>query len=157
MRSFHTLLAAFAAMLLIVSPSAFSAEALSNPMPQARGAKIDNAWIRWLPAGVPLAGYASIVNPGDRPIVLVSASSAAFRDVSIHRSIRTDGAVRMSPVGEIAIAPHSSVDFEAEGYHLMLMQPTETLDSQSAIPITLRFADGSSVTVRFQVRKTAAR
>jgi hypothetical protein len=127
--------------------------AASSPTTQAQAAKIEAAWIRWLPAGVPLAGYATVTNLGDRPIVLTSASSAAFGEVSIHQSVHAGGSVRMLPVDQIAIAPHTTLDFESRGYHLMLMPATAPLDSTHEIPIILRFADGSSSTVPFQIRK----
>jgi hypothetical protein len=118
--------------------------------------QITAAWIRWLPGGVPLAGYATLANVSDQPIVLTSATSDAFHDLSLHQTLHTGGTVRMSPLERISIAPHTTLDFEARGIHLMLMQPRETLDPNGAVPITLHFADGSSVTVQFQVRTSGA-
>ncbi len=122
---------------------------------QAGDAKVDAAWVRWLPADVPLAGYATITNRGDRTIVLTAASSPMFQEISIHRSIQAAGNVQMSPVNEITIAPHTTLDFASRGFHLMLMRPREPIDLKPDIPITLRFADGSSLTAEFQVRKNA--
>ena len=133
----------FSTMMLLAAHSL-----ASSPTTQAQGAKIEAAWTRWLPAGVPLAGYATVTNLADRPIILTAASSTAFHDVSIHRSVHAGGNVQMSPVERITIAPHSTLDFESGGYHLMLMQSTESLDSANEIPIVLRFADGSSLTSR---------
>jgi periplasmic copper chaperone A len=127
----------------------------ARPTTQAQGAKIEAAWIRWLPAGVPLAGYATVTNLADRPIVLTGASSIAFREVSIHQTVHTAGDVNMVATAQITIAPHSTLDFESRGYHFMLMQSTEPLDSAKEIPIILRFADGSSLTVPFRVRRGA--
>jgi copper(I)-binding protein len=62
----------------------------------------------------------------------------------------------MSPLERISIAPHTTLDFEARGIHLMLMQPHETLDPHGGVPIALHFADGSSLTVQFQVHASAA-
>jgi copper(I)-binding protein len=118
--------------------------------------QIKTAWIRWLPGGVPLAGYATLANVSDQPVVLTSATSVAFHDLSLHQTLQTGGTVRMSPLERIAIAPHTTLDFESRGIHLMLMQPRETLDPRGQIPITLHFADGSSLTVQFQVRSSAA-
>jgi hypothetical protein len=126
--------------------------AASSPTTQAQDVKIEAAWVRWLPAGVPLGGYATITNLADQPIVLTSASSIAFHEVSIHQSVRAGGSVQMSPVDRITIAPHATLDFEASGYHLMLMRATAPLDSAKEIAVVLRFADGSSVSVSFQVR-----
>ncbi len=117
--------------------------------------QIKSAWIRWLPGGVPLAGYATLANVSDQPVVLTSATSDAFHDLSLHQTLQTGGTVRMSPLERVSIAPHTTLDFEARGIHLMLMQPRETLDPHGAVPITLHFADGSSSTVQFQVRTSA--
>ena len=142
------------AALLLAAPYASSATA-SSLATQARAVQIKSAWIRWLPGGVPLAGYATLANASDQPVALTSATSDAFHDLSFHQTLQSGGTVRMSPLERITIAPHTTVDFEARGIHLMLMQPRETLDPQGAIPITLHFADGSSLTAQFQVRSSA--
>jgi copper(I)-binding protein len=139
------------AALLPTTPPAWSAAA-SSPATQAQAVKIKAAWIRWLPGGVPLAGYATLANMSDQPLVLISATSAAFHDLSLHQTLQTGGTVRMSPLDRIAIAPQTTLDFEARGIHLMLMEPRETLDPHGQVPITLHFADGSSLTVPFEVR-----
>ena len=129
--------------------------AAASPATQAQAAQIKVAWVRWLPGGLPLAGYAIVANVSDQPIVLTSATSAAFHDVSLHQTVQAGGTVRMSPLDRIAIAPHAMLDFEARGIHLMLMQPRATLDPNGAVSITLHFADGSSLTVPFQIRTSA--
>jgi periplasmic copper chaperone A len=141
--------------LLMTTPPAWSAAATSPPT-AAQTVQIKAAWVRWLPGGVPLAGYATLANVSDQPLVLTSATSDAFHDLSLHQTLHTGGTVRMSPLERISIAPHTTLDFEARGIHLMLMQPRETLDPNGAVPITLHFADGSSVTVQFQVRTSGA-
>jgi periplasmic copper chaperone A len=135
----------------LLTPPAMS----SNASSQAQAVQIKAAWIRWLPGGVPLAGYATLVNGSDQPAVLTSATSDAFHDLSLHQTLQTGGTVRMSPLERIPIAPHGTLDFEARGIHLMLMQPREVLDARGAVPITLHFADGSSLTAQFQVRTSA--
>lgn len=140
--------------LLAGTPPAYAAAPNSATRPPA--VQIKAAWIRWLPGGVPLAGYATLANVSDQPLVLTSATSPAFHDVSLHQTVHVGGMVRMSPLDRLSIAPHATLDFESRGIHLMLMQPSETLDPESAVPITLHFADGSSLTVPFQIR-TATR
>jgi copper(I)-binding protein len=152
---------AFMCTALLLSPSPASSAAAPSPptraqATQAQAAQIKVAWVRWLPGGVPLAGYATLANVSDESIVLTSATSAAFHDVSLHQTVQTGGTVRMSPLDRIAIAPHAVLDFEARGIHLMLMQPRAALDPNGAVSIILHFADGSSLTVPFQVRTSAA-
>jgi copper(I)-binding protein len=117
---------------------------------------VDDAWIRWLPAGVPAAGYVTLVNAGDRSVTLIAAESANFGSVTIHRSVARGGSMRMEEVREIAIGPHSRLDFGAQGYHLMLMNPLRPIESERQIPITLHFSDGTSLTIPFELRKPAA-
>jgi hypothetical protein len=138
------------------STAASSPASQASQATQAQAVQIKAAWIRWLPGGVPLAGYATLANVSDQPIVLTSATSVAFHDVSLHQTLQTGTTVRMSPLERISIAPHTTLDFEARGIHLMLMQPHETLDPHGGVPIALHFADGSSLTVQFQVHASAA-
>jgi periplasmic copper chaperone A len=142
------------AALLLTTPPARSTAA-STQTTQAQAVQIKAAWIRWLPGGVPLAGYATLANMSDQPVVLTSVTSVAFQDLSLHQTLQMGGTVRMSPLDRISIPPRATIDFEARGIHLMLMQPRETLDPRGSAPITLHFADGSSVTVQFQVRSSA--
>ena len=141
-----------AALLLTPAPVCSAA---SSQATQAQEVQIRAAWIRWLPGGVPLAGYATLANGSDQPLVLTSATSPAFHDVSLHQTLQSGGTVRMSPLERVSIAPHTTLDFEARGIHLMLMQPGATLDRHGQVPVTLHFADDSSLTIQFQVRASA--
>jgi hypothetical protein len=142
------------AALLLAPPPVCSAVP-SAQATQAQAVQIRKAWIRWLPGGIPLAGYATLANVSDQPLVLTSATSLAFHDLSLHQTLQTGGTVRMSPLDRVSLAPHTTLDFEARGIHLMLMQPRETVDPHGLVPITLHFGDGSSLTVPFQVRASA--
>jgi periplasmic copper chaperone A len=128
--------------------------------PSAPGAapaiRVDDPWIRWLPAGVPAAGYLTLINSGDRSVALIAAESADFGSVTIHRSVAREGIMQMEEVKEIVVGAHSQLDFGANGYHLMLMNPLRPIESTKQVPITLRFRDGTSLTILFEVRANAA-
>lgn len=111
------------------------------------------AWIRWLPAGLPAAGYATLVNRGDKPLSLISASSPYYEEITLHRTVQHGGTVSMVPIETLTINPHSSLDFAASAYHFMLMQPRKPLEPGDRVPITLRFLEGASLTVQFAVRQ----
>jgi len=125
---------------------------VASPPAKAPTIRVEEAWIRWLPAGVPAGGYATLANIGDRPVILVAASSPEFGEISLHQTLDRGGTVDMVPVAKISINPHSSVNFAAMGYHFMLMQPSESRKPGDQVPITLRFADGASMVVPFEVR-----
>src|ERR1700722_11681589 len=66
----HSRLVRAALLILTLAPSAFGLAAEVARPTAGRHAKVEAAWIRWLPANVPFAGYASITNLADRAIVL---------------------------------------------------------------------------------------
>ncbi len=154
------LLTAIALGASIVSSAVFPV--LANPAPSNSPPapkptiRVLAAWIRWLPAGLPAAGYLTLTNTGDKALALESASSPSYGDVSIHRSITHGTTEEMVPVKAITLEPHQTLEFQSTGYHLMLMQPTASADTSAKIPITLRFSDGSVLTVPFEVRKNPA-
>jgi copper(I)-binding protein len=114
--------------------------------------EVRDAWIRWLPANVPDAGYMTLTNTGSNIEVLSSASSVDFGEVSIHQTHDDMGMSGMMPVKSITIQPHATVRFVAGGYHLMLMQPKRPLHPGDTVQIVLHFANGGSATVQFPIR-----
>jgi periplasmic copper chaperone A len=142
-----------AAVLLVYVTLGAVCPAAQSAAPAVR---VDDPWVRWLPAGVPAAGYLILVNTGDRPIALIAAESKDFGSVTIHHSLTRGGTVQMEEAKEIAVGPHSRLDFAANGYHLMLMNPLRPIESANQIPITLRFRNGDSLTILFEVRKPGA-
>ena len=140
-------------MTALASVALASIPAIGGTPAEAPTIRIEDAWIRWLPAGTPAGGYVTLTNTGDKRLVLIAASSPDYGEVSMHRSVERQGMMQMTPVAQIAIDAHSSLDFAATGYHFMLMQPSKLVKLGDRVPITLRFADGASLTVRFEVRK----
>lgn len=118
--------------------------------------RVLTAWIRWLPAGLPAAGYLTLTNTGDKTLALEAASSPSYGEISIHRSVTHGATEEMMPVKAVTLEPHQTLEFQSTGYHLMLMQPAASADTSAKIPITLRFSDGSVLTVPFEVRKNPA-
>lgn len=114
--------------------------------------QVRDAWIRWLPAGLPGAGYMTLTNDGSRVCVLKDAVSAAYGSVSLHRTRERGGMSTMEPVESIVLQPHETVRFAVGGLHLMLMQPSRPLHPGDQVVVTLRFADGSTLDVIFPVR-----
>jgi copper(I)-binding protein len=127
--------------------------AIGGTPAEAPTIRIEDAWIRWLPAGLPAGGYVTLTNTGDKPVVLIAVSSPDYGEVSMHRSVERQGMMEMTPVAQVAIVAHSSLNFAATGYHFMLMQPSRSVKLGDRVPITLRFADGRSLTVQFEVRR----
>jgi hypothetical protein len=146
LQDLRRLLAAGAlAMVLVTGARVFGA---SPPLVSASG-----AWIRWLPGSIPAAGYVTLQNGGDHAVTLVGASTRDYAAVMFHASRNQDGVERMLPIGTVRIEPHSHVTFAPQGLHMMLMQPARSIEPGDRVVLTLRFADGLSLPVEFEVRK----
>lgn len=120
------------------------------------GIEVKDAWIRWLPANIPSGGYMTLINTGTVSEVLISAASPDFGQISFHQSVTNNGVSDMVAVGSLTVKPQSSVRFSPGGYHIMLMQPKRALHPGDRVLITLRFADGHSIVVPFEVRAAGA-
>jgi copper(I)-binding protein len=141
--------------LMAAAPALPTLTFADTPGPSTTSIAVETAWIRWLPAGLPAAGYLTLTNTGDKPLALDGASSPSYGDVSIHHSIRRGTTETMTPVKEVTLEPHQTVAFESTGYHLMLMQPAAAVTTATRIRITLHFSDASSLTVPFKLRRNA--
>lgn len=120
------------------------------------GVRIAQAWIRWLPANLPAGGYLTLVNDRDEAVTLLAARSAAYASVALHRTLTAGGVTRMVPVAAITVPAHTTLDFAAHGYHLMLMQPLRTVKPGMRVPLVLQFAGGGILHVAALVRPPAA-
>ncbi|HSX62875.1 MAG TPA: copper chaperone PCu(A)C [Tahibacter sp.] len=108
---------------------------------------IEDAWIRAAPPGAAmLAGYATLRNAGDAPLVVRGARSDAFGSVSMHATRIEDGVARMREIEAITLAPGERVVLEPGGRHLMLMRPARELARGAAAAIVFEVGDGASTT-----------
>ncbi len=114
------------------------------------------AWIRLLPAGLPAGAYVTLHNDAARPTLLTGAGTPRYAQVMLHQSSSEGGMARMAKVAKITIPAHGSAELTPGGYHLMLMQATSPVKVGEHIPITLTFADGSTLKVPFEVRPANA-
>ena len=112
---------------------------------------VTEAKLRWLPGDLPMAGYFRITSHAKSPMYLVGATSPAFGEVMLHRSVEEAGVSRMEPVDRVTLNPGQTVGFVPGGYHLMLMQRRQDVHTGQEVPVTLRFSDGATVTARFRV------
>jgi len=115
--NFRTLIGA---AMLALSATVFAAA-------PAADVQVKHAWIRWLPAKLPAAGYAVIRNAGDEPLRLNGARSPDYGMVMLHHSRLAHGDSTMEMVDHLDIPAHGSVELSPGGYHLMLSQPTRTI------------------------------
>jgi copper(I)-binding protein len=114
--------------------------------------KVTDAWIRWLPANLPGAGYMTLTNAGSATYTLVGAGSEDYGEVSFHQTRNHDGMSEMKPVDTIILKARSSVRFAEGGYHLMMLQPRRSIQPGDRVLVTLRLGNGRTIGVPFLVR-----
>ncbi len=111
------------------------------------------AWIRLLPGDLPLGGYFELHNGGKRPVTLTGASSPAFREIQMHKSVSRNGSESMQRVTDIAVSPGTSLHFAPGGYHLMMFDRTHSLKVGDEVRVRLELSGGQpAMTVRFVVK-----
>jgi len=113
---------------------------------------VDKAWFRAMPAHLPAAGYFTIHNAGKNEIALTGASSTACGMLMLHKSSTGSGMASMSDVDRVAVPAGGTLAFAPNGFHLMCMDPTPALKHGATVPVTLRFANGRTVTAGFLVK-----
>lgn len=113
---------------------------------------VTDGWLRFIVPTSPAAGYFRLDNNTNAAIEPVGAASPGCGELMLHQSRNVNGTETMSPVKNVRIPAHGSLEFTPGGYHLMCMSPTATLSPGKSVPVTLKFADGKSLTVDFPVR-----
>ncbi len=103
-----------------------------------------------------MAGFGRMENGCAKPVVIVSASSPAFAETSLHETSLQGGMSRMRPVVKLRLAAHESAVFAPGGVHLMLMQPTASVTPGARIDIAFKLDDGRTIVGKFAVRAPGA-
>lgn len=93
-----------------------------------------------------------IENTGDTADTLIGASTPIANMVQIHQTTVTDGVAQMGELeGGLEIPAGSVVELRPGGYHVMLMDLTGDLVEGKTIPVTLRFASGTEITLEVPI------
>ncbi len=115
---------------------------------------ITAAWIKNLPPVVPVrAGYMTITNTSDQSVSIVDISSKFFTAVEMHETVENSGMMSMQALTSLTVAAGTKRELKPGGIHLMMMQPTQTLELGSLVAITLLFDNGDTQTLQMTVRK----
>ena len=111
---------------------------------------IENAYFRQpAPGRSVAAAYCKMTNNTGVQLTLVSFESPVAKSVEVHTTVRVGDMMRMQRLDGITLPPHETVQLAPGGMHFMLFG-VGPLDVDT-YPFTLRFSDGSSVTVPFRV------
>jgi len=107
---------------------------------------LDDGQIRLpMPGRSVSAGYFTLSNNAEQQMVLTAVSSDAFKRIELHQHSHKDGMMRMEQIEKIDIPAGESVELAPGGLHLMLFEPTKTLQVGQSVELILHFADGQQL------------
>lgn len=144
-------LACTAAVVLLVMAMATGIA----PVAAATVPRVTGAWVR-LPAvpGRPAAGYFTLT-AGSAPVELIGIATPLAR-VELHRMSMAGGVMRMDTLPSVRIAAGGRASFGPDGRHLMLFDLSASVKPGAPVPLSFRFADGSTVKVDAIARAAGA-
>ena len=150
LHSQKTLIRTIAIYLFFLLQPAISLAA-ENPL------TITNAWIQEAPPNTKImAGYMSLTNNGNEPIVLKSLTSQSFGKIEIHRTLYKDGMAKMISLESLTIPGQGSIILEPGSYHLMMFSPKKPLSSRDKVTVSLQLENGLAINQIFLVQRNPA-
>lgn len=141
--------AAAVPLLLTACSSADKKEAATS----AAAVTIADQWVKAADSGMS-AAFGDLINSGDTPRTVVSATSPASGRIELHEVVAdANGTKAMRPKrGGFVIPAHGRTRLRPGGDHIMFMDLRGPLRTGSETSVTLTFEDGSTTTFTAQVR-----
>lgn len=132
-----------------------SALLLGLSLPAYAETQVKDAWVRATVPGQPATGaFMQLTASSDSK--LVGVASPAAKTVEIHEMSMKGEVMSMKPVSSVDLPAGKTVEFSAEGYHVMLIGLVAQAKEGDQIPLTLTVQDAKgerqSVEVQAQVR-----
>ncbi|MEQ9555142.1 MAG: copper chaperone PCu(A)C [Rhodospirillales bacterium] len=116
-----------------------------------------DAWVPVAPPGVKAhAAYLVLMNHGGDLRAVAAVHSPQYASAAMHASQVKDGVNVMQHLAQVDLPAGSSVAFKPHGLHIMLMGPKKPLAPGDTVDLVLTLDDGSTVTVKAEVRKRGA-
>lgn len=123
------------------------------PVHACEGLEVSGARVMESPPGANvLAGFATLRNGGDVPLVIRRADSPDFSAVEFHSLVQRDGLVRMTVDDSLTVPPHGLLVIKSGERHLMLLKPARTFHEGDWITVRL-FCSSGMLEVKMPVEK----
>lgn len=153
------------AIFTALTLTTFAPLALANP-PEPTPARtpapapvvtVEGAYVRLMPPTATRTGaFLTLKNPSEREVKLVGAATDAAKIVELHTHVHEGGVMKMRPVPFMAVPAKGQTVLEPGGLHIMLIDLTAPLATQTPVKLTLSFDDGSTLVVDAPVRPIKA-
>lgn len=109
--------------------------------------------------GMPVtAAYMMIENHGKKSVKLVEVKGTVSDRIELHEHSMQDGLMKMQEVDSgITIEPKTKTVLKPGGYHIMIMNLTNSVEEGSSVELTLVFSDGTTTTVIAKATKPSTK
>lgn len=109
---------------------------------------VKSPWIREAPpTAKALAAYMVITNNGTQQVSLLEVTSPNFGSVEIHQTTMHQGMMHMTALKSLAINPGETVRLEPGGFHIMLLDPRNSVRPGDQFELRLHFDLGEDLIV----------
>ena len=150
--------------------------ACATPVPTGPQIHVENAWARptigssmgagnptqvmqgmpgisgMADSGMASAAYFVIVNDGAQADTLIGASSDVAKGTDLHETRIKDNIAEMVPVARLDIPAGGRIEFNPDGYHVMLNGLTRDLKIGDTIKLTLQFEKSGAIAFDVPIR-----
>lgn len=127
-----------------------AAVAVSTPLPLG----VSGARVVAVPPGIGETSVFGVLNNATaKPITLRGASSPVARSAMLMTTTRAGGMMGMAMAEALTVPPRGRLVLSETGAHVMLTGLRRPLKVGEAVPVTLRAADGRTLTIRATVRR----
>lgn len=113
--------------------------------------RIEQAWARATPPGVPVGAAYAVIRNGGAADRLTAVESTVSERVEIHQTSHQDDRMQMRPMATLDIPASGQVAFEPGGLHLMLVALKQPLSEDAPLSMTFVFEKAGRVTVQVPV------
>jgi len=152
-----SILASVAALGLVMGTAACGGET-EEPAVEAEpdapeGITVTGGWMA-LPAvaGNPAAVYFNIENSGERNRMIRAAYVDGAESAMLHQMGTWNLEPSMDELMQLDVPAGESIAFEPESYHVMAMNPSDTLEVGGETEVTLTFVGGDKVSFPVEIR-----
>ena len=113
---------------------------------------IETPWTRATPGGAKVgAGYLAIINTGDTPDRLVSASTPIAERIEIHEMSMANGIMRMRPLDSgLELKPQTVTELKPGGYHLMFIGLKQPITTGDKFTVDVKFEQAGDIELTFE-------
>jgi len=103
-------------------------------------------------SGMASAAYFVIVNNGSEADTLIGASTDVAKGIEMHETRINNNVAEMVPVTRLDIPAGGRIEFNPEGYHVMLTGLTRDLKVGDTIKLTLQFQKSGAIALDVPIR-----